>query len=150
MTISNSVLFKQAHAMTKQVIQKGDDYRATFGACLKAIQDELKQVPSVDLVTVMSAIIAMVTAKISVKNGDIIYRNNASLSTTYHTSKIIDAFMCLVFIAPLLLFFALGISGINAMNERNEASFAKLYDNDTSQTVTTDDSHKDKQQTKQN
>ena len=37
MRISNSVLFKKAHAMVKQVIQKGDCYRATFGACLKLL-----------------------------------------------------------------------------------------------------------------
>lgn len=44
MTISNAVLFKQAHAMTKQVIKNGDDYRVTFGACIKAIkQDNAKQ-----------------------------------------------------------------------------------------------------------
>ena len=35
--MTNSKLFKQAHAMTKQVIQKGDCYRATFGACLKLL-----------------------------------------------------------------------------------------------------------------
>ena len=36
MTISQ--LFKQAHAMTKQVILKGDCYRTTFGACLKLLK----------------------------------------------------------------------------------------------------------------
>lgn len=44
MTISNATLFKQAHAMTKQVIKNGDNYQVTFGACLKAIkQDNTKQ-----------------------------------------------------------------------------------------------------------
>ena len=44
MTISNATLFKQAHAMTKQVIKNGDNYQVTFGACLKAIkQDNAKQ-----------------------------------------------------------------------------------------------------------
>ena len=44
MTISNTALFKQAHAMTRVTIQAGDDYRATFGLCLKAIkQDSAKQ-----------------------------------------------------------------------------------------------------------
>ena len=38
--MTNSQLFKQAHAMTKQVIQKGDNYQVTFGACLKAIKAE--------------------------------------------------------------------------------------------------------------
>ena len=44
MTISNAALFKQAHAMTRATIQAGDDYRATFGACIKAIkQDNARQ-----------------------------------------------------------------------------------------------------------
>ena len=38
--MTNSQLFKLAHAMTKQVIQTGDNYRATFGMCLKAIKAE--------------------------------------------------------------------------------------------------------------
>ena len=44
MTISNAVLFKQAHAMARATIQAGDSYQVTFGACLKAIkQDDTKQ-----------------------------------------------------------------------------------------------------------
>lgn len=35
--MTKSELFKKAHAMTKVVIQCGDDYRATFSACLKLI-----------------------------------------------------------------------------------------------------------------
>ena len=145
MTISNAVLFKQAHAMTRETIQAGDDYRTTFGACLKAIKDDVKQAASIDMFVIIAAMVAMVTAKFSVINGDVIYRNNASLTTTYHTSKITDAFLCLAFIAPLVLFTVLGFSVISAMNERNEASFSKLYADDASQTVTADDSYKDKQ-----
>lgn len=36
--MNNSTLFKQAHAMTKQVIKQGDCYKTTFGLCLKAIK----------------------------------------------------------------------------------------------------------------
>ena len=36
--MTNSQLFKLAHAMTKQVIQTGDNYQMTFGLCLKAIK----------------------------------------------------------------------------------------------------------------
>lgn len=44
MTISNAALFKQAHAMCRATLQAGDDYRATFGLCLKAIkQDSARQ-----------------------------------------------------------------------------------------------------------
>lgn len=38
--MNNSTLFKQAHAMTKQVIKQGDDYKTTFGLCLKAIKEK--------------------------------------------------------------------------------------------------------------
>ena len=38
--MNNSQLFKQAHAMTKQVIKTGDSYQVTFGLCLKAIKAE--------------------------------------------------------------------------------------------------------------
>ena len=41
--MTNSQLFKLAHAMTKQVIKTGDDYKVTFGLCLKVIKaDQLK------------------------------------------------------------------------------------------------------------
>lgn len=38
--MNNSTLFKQAHAMTKQVIKQGDDYKTTFGLCLKAVKEK--------------------------------------------------------------------------------------------------------------
>ena len=38
--MTNSQLFKQAHAMTKQVNQIGDCYRVTFGACLKLLKEK--------------------------------------------------------------------------------------------------------------
>ena len=38
--MTNSQLFKLAHAMTKQVIKTGDSYQVTFGLCLKAIKAE--------------------------------------------------------------------------------------------------------------
>lgn len=40
--MKTSILFKQAHALTKQVIQTGDNYRVTFGACLKELFSILK------------------------------------------------------------------------------------------------------------
>lgn len=36
--MNNSTAFKLAHAMTKQVIQTGDNYQVTFGQCLKAVK----------------------------------------------------------------------------------------------------------------
>ena len=36
--MNNSNMFKLAHKMTKQVIKSGDNYQATFGACLKLIK----------------------------------------------------------------------------------------------------------------
>ena len=41
--MTNSQLFKLAHAMTKRVIKTGDNYQVTFGLCLKVIKaDQLK------------------------------------------------------------------------------------------------------------
>lgn len=42
--MSKSSLFSQAHALCKSVIQAGDDYRITFGACLKLIIKESKMI----------------------------------------------------------------------------------------------------------
>ena len=44
--MSKSQLFKQAHKLAKKVIKAGDNYRVTFGACLKMIASMFK-VPSV-------------------------------------------------------------------------------------------------------
>lgn len=35
--MTKSEIFKQAHALTKSVIQAGDNYHATFALCLKAV-----------------------------------------------------------------------------------------------------------------
>ena len=43
--MNKSKLFKKAHNLTKKVIQTGDNYRVTFGACLKMIAEMFK-VPS--------------------------------------------------------------------------------------------------------
>ena len=42
----NAKIFKQAHELTKSVIQKGDSYRATFALCLKAIMRKITWVKS--------------------------------------------------------------------------------------------------------
>ncbi|MDZ5288584.1 hypothetical protein [Helicobacter pylori] len=44
--MNKSKLFKQAHKLAKKVIQAGDNYRATFGACLKMLAPMFK-LPSV-------------------------------------------------------------------------------------------------------
>lgn len=40
--MTKSALFKQAHALAKTIIKAGDDYRVTFGLCLKAIIADAK------------------------------------------------------------------------------------------------------------
>ena len=42
--MNNSILFIEAHKLAKQVIKSGDDYRVTFGACLKLIKSKLSKV----------------------------------------------------------------------------------------------------------
>ena len=44
--MNKSRLFKQAHKLARKIIQAGDNYRVTFGACLKMIASMFK-VPSV-------------------------------------------------------------------------------------------------------
>lgn len=38
--MNKSEIFRQAHALARQVIQAGDDYRVTFGAALKSLQNK--------------------------------------------------------------------------------------------------------------
>lgn len=40
--MTNSQIFKQAHALAKSVIKTGDNYQATFALCLKAVYAQSK------------------------------------------------------------------------------------------------------------
>lgn len=42
-TMNKSELFKSAHKLAKEVIQAGDNYRVTFGACIKAVLSGFKK-----------------------------------------------------------------------------------------------------------
>ena len=57
--MTNSQLFKQAHAMTKQVIQAGDNYQVTFALCLKVIKAEAKQAVVNNVTFLVVAVIVM-------------------------------------------------------------------------------------------
>ena len=48
--------FKQAHALTRLVIQSGDNYQATFTLCLRAVIADSKQVLATQYNTVFEAI----------------------------------------------------------------------------------------------
>lgn len=61
--MTNSQLFKQAHAMTKQVIKTGDNYQATFSLCLKAIKADIKQAAVNNVNFVVLAIIVLSVIK---------------------------------------------------------------------------------------
>lgn len=75
MTISNATLFKQAHAMARATIQDGDDYRATFGACLKAVKDEAKQAVNLGfiqtIVIILAAILFTTTATATAEDAEL-------------------------------------------------------------------------------
>lgn len=62
--MNNSTAFKQAHAMTKQVIKAGDDYRVTFGQCLKAVKDKQAAKKVVNVSFVVMAVIVLLLVKI--------------------------------------------------------------------------------------
>lgn len=66
--MNNSQLFKQAHAMTRQVIKDGDDYKTTFGLCLKAVKAKNEQVKK-DNVAFTSISLFMVLAILAVVVG---------------------------------------------------------------------------------
>ena len=65
--MNNSTLFKQAHAMTKQVIKQGDDYKTTFGLCLKAIKEKQasQQLVNNNIVMLFAIVFVMFINKIT-------------------------------------------------------------------------------------
>ena len=95
MTISNATLFKQAHAMTKATIQAGDDYRATFGACLKAIKDSQKVKLGFiqTIVIILVAILFTATAKaeateLPTTKGAIVYANKDGQKVAFEVTTV--------------------------------------------------------------
>ena len=57
--MTNSQLFKLAHAMTKQVIKTGDNYQVTFGLCLKVIKAEANKAVVNNVSFLVIAVIVM-------------------------------------------------------------------------------------------
>lgn len=92
--MTNSQLFKQAHAMTKQVIKSGDNYQVTFGLCLKAIKAETKQVDfTTTIITIAFAIIATMikpvqTIKLPTKKGYIVYANKDGQKVAFEVTTV--------------------------------------------------------------
>lgn len=54
--MTNSQIFKQAHAMVKRTIQQGDDYAVTFGACLRKIKAGSEATPKATLSCVLGRV----------------------------------------------------------------------------------------------
>ena len=72
--MTNSQLFTEAHKLVKQVIQKGDDYRVTFGACLKLLKEK-------------AAVIIKVAAKVLfAADGYIVKSSEGMYSTTTNST----------------------------------------------------------------
>ena len=95
MTISNAVLFKQAHAMARATIQDGDCYRTTFGACLKAIKDSqsVKLGFIQTIVIVLIAILFAATAKAKAiqlpsNKGAIVYANKDGHKVAFEVTTV--------------------------------------------------------------
>ena len=92
--MNNSQLFKQAHAMTKQVIQAGDNYKVTFGACLKAIKEDAKQVSfTATIIIIAFAILASMIKPVSVvklptKKGYIVYATKGNDKVAFEVTTI--------------------------------------------------------------
>ena len=96
--MNNSQLFKQAHAMTKQVIQAGDNYQVTFGLCLKAIKDEqaIKIGFVATIVIIAFAIIATMikpaqNINLLAKKGYIVYANKDGQKVAFEVTTVSDS-----------------------------------------------------------
>ena len=93
--MTNSQLFKLAHAMTKQVIKTGDNYQVTFGLCLKVIKAGTKQVNfTATIVIIAFAIIATMikpvqTIKLPTK-GYVIYANKDGQKVAFEVTTVSD------------------------------------------------------------
>ena len=95
--MNNSQLFKQAHAMTKQVIKTGDNYQVTFGLCLKAIKDEqaIKIGFVATIVIIAFAIIATMikpaqNINLLAKKGYIVYANKDGQKVAFEVTTVSD------------------------------------------------------------
>ena len=100
--MTNSQLFKQAHAMTKQVIKSGDNYQVTFGLCLKVIKADTKQVNFTatkqvnfiaTIIIIAFAIIATMikpvqTIKLPTKKGYVIYANKDDQKVAFEVTTV--------------------------------------------------------------
>ena len=92
--MTNSQLFKLAHAMTKQVIKTGDNYRVTFGLCLKAIKADAKQTGfTATIVIIAFAIIATMikpfqNIKLPTKKGYVIYANKDGQKVAFEVTTV--------------------------------------------------------------
>ena len=92
--MTNSQLFKLAHAMTKQVIKTGDNYQVTFGLCLKAIKADAKQTGfTATIVIIAFAIIATMikpvqAIKLPTKKGYIVYANKDGQKVAFEVTTV--------------------------------------------------------------
>ena len=92
--MTNSQLFKLAHAMTKQVIKTGDNYQVTFGLCLKAIKADAKQTSfTATIVIIAFAIIATMikpvqAIKLPTKKGYIVYANKDGQKVAFEVTTV--------------------------------------------------------------
>lgn len=98
-------LFKQAHSLTRATIQAGDDYRATFGLCLKQVIADAKQ-------SAAPAAPAPTYSTLPVKTG---------AKTSYNVDAIKEAGLAAIVFLIICLMMAIfaGItSGLNSVSDR--------------------------------
>lgn len=125
--MNNSTLFKQAHAMTKQIIKKDDNYNVTFGLCLKAIKAKNEQVKkdnfvfsSISLfmvlailaVVVGSGVIAVISVFISVLTliGYSLQNELKQLKKVFTAENVAGAFIVLPLVVMFLYFLVVIIA----------------------------------------
>lgn len=92
--MTNSQAFKLAHKMTKQVIQTGDNYQATFGQCLKVVKANNVKMTSLQVILVIIfALVVVITKEVKqvslpTQKGSIVYANKQSDKVAFEVTTI--------------------------------------------------------------
>ena len=92
--MNNSTAFKLAHTMTKQVIQTGDNYQATFGQCLKAVKAQNVKMNNLQVIlVVLFALVTVITKEVKQvslpsQKGSIVYANKEGDKVAFEVTTI--------------------------------------------------------------
>ena len=92
--MNNATAFKQAHAMTKQIIKAGDCYKTTFGACLKVVKAQNVKMNTLQVILViLFALVTVITKEVKqvslpTQKGSIVYANKDGQKVAFEVTTI--------------------------------------------------------------